>query len=107
MASVMDDLTPAKYIDLKFENKSDQEIADSMFVSRSTLMYWKKANGIKIRKSAFDMPVDRYLNLKFEAKLVDSVIAEMHGVSHVTLNRWKKSKGIKVGQWLNASRCLA
>jgi hypothetical protein len=103
MASVMDGYSVQAYIDEKFDKKPDQQIADEKFISRSTLMYWKKANGlIGFRKEPFDMPERQYLDLKLVAKLPDGIIAEMLGISPVTLNRWKKSKGIKVRGWLHA-----
>jgi hypothetical protein len=103
---VMPDNFKSIYIDAKAENKSDVAIAKDLFVSRDTLVRWKKELGFEAwhfipvprNKKMPDNFKELYLSLKQQG-LTDTQIAKEIKASKGSINRWKTLAGFTCGQF--------
>lgn len=86
------------YIKYKEADLTDQEIAEHIGCTHSTLSRWKRINKIKIKNNPpkrvlVDYTAKQYLADK-ELKINDRDLAEKLGVSHESLRRWKLNHDI-------------
>lgn len=89
-------LTKDKYKKLKKEGYFDKDICEMYKCSTSSLVDWKKRNGLKTKEyGALDrMGEDKYNELKKEG-LMDKEIAAQLGITQNAVVRWKNRKGIE------------
>ena len=86
---------------------SDSEIGEKLFLNRTTVQQWRKANGLKPNyKVGFDKVNKLHLNRipkeehekrmeLYEAGLIDSEIAKRVCVGKQAIFAWRKKNGLK------------
>jgi hypothetical protein len=93
------ELPKAQYIRLKKADKTDQEIADLIKWSISTLTIWKRENNLimQVRKLPGRIPEsftdDHYRDMK-KAKWKDTEIADLMVVTESGFRQWKRKRGL-------------